>query len=66
MSDALVRLRGTARRIGAGDGPLAGTCQLTVGEDERRVVTDGTFELVGETTAIVEVAGAARGSPMAT
>lgn len=57
----LVRLRGTARRLGDGDGPLAGTCELTVRHKKQRHVLDGTFELVDEAGKVstVEIAGAA-------
>ncbi len=56
-----VRLRGTARRIGEGKGPLAGTCELTHRQKKQRHVVDGRFELVdgdGKKSTIV-IAGTA-------
>jgi hypothetical protein len=56
-----VRLRGTARRIGDGEGPLAGSCEVAVRHKKQRHVVDGRFELVGSDgkASIVEIAGAA-------
>lgn len=42
----LVRLRGTARRIGDGSGPLVGYCELAVRQKKQRHTLEGKFELV--------------------
>jgi hypothetical protein len=57
----VVRLRGVARRIGDGEGPLAGSCELGVRRKRQRHVVDGQFELVESSgaTSVIEVAGAA-------
>jgi hypothetical protein len=56
----LMRMRGTARRIGEGNGPLAGNCELAVRHKKQRHVVDGKFELVdaeGKAT-VVDIGGA--------
>jgi hypothetical protein len=60
----LLRLRGSARRIGEGEGPLAGSCELAVRQKKQRHVVDGTFELVepdGKVTVVEVVGGAVLG-----
>jgi hypothetical protein len=56
----LVRLRGTARRIGDGNGPLAGNCELAVRHKKQRHVVDGKFEVVDDAgkVTVVDIAGA--------
>jgi hypothetical protein len=56
----LVRLRGVARRIGDGNGPLAGSCEVGIRRKRQRHVIDGKFELVEPdgATSVVEAAGA--------
>src|SRR5690349_15585440 len=57
---ATLELRGAARRIGEGEGPLAGRCTLEVGDQTRRHARDVRCALIGPDGArsIVEVAGA--------
>jgi hypothetical protein len=55
-----VRLHGVAKRTAAGEGPIAGSCELTVRHKKLRHVVDGNFELVedGGKTSRVELIGA--------
>lgn len=60
LGSNLLRLRGTARRIGDGDGPLAGHCELAVRHKKQRHVIDGKLELVddaGEVTVLAIAGG---------
>jgi hypothetical protein len=53
-----VRLRGIARRIGNGAGPIAGTCTLSVGDQHATHTLNGELRLEGEHgVAIVAVDG---------
>jgi hypothetical protein len=56
----LVRMKGTPRRVGEGDGPIAGMCELAVRHKKQRHVLDAKFELVdaGGKATLIEIAGA--------
>ena len=53
-------MRGTARRIGSGSGPLVGYCELAVRQKRQRHTVEGKFELVDDTgnKTVVDLPGA--------